>query len=109
VEVGDEGAEEDKLNEEFEENMKEVVRECHSVLKPNHFCPILIEDTRRNLHYVPVAFSTLNSFLEVGFILGEDIIKHQWQCKSTSYWVKKSMESNFLMIMHEHLFIFRKP
>jgi hypothetical protein len=24
-------------------------------------------------------------------------------------WVKKSMESNFLMIMHEHLFVFRKP
>jgi len=34
--------------------------------------------------------------------------KHQWQCKSTPYWVKKSMESNFLMIMHEHLFVFRK-
>jgi hypothetical protein len=64
-------------------------------------------DTRRNLHYIPVAFRTLNSFLEVGFILREDIIKHQWQCKSTPYWVKKSMESNFLMIMHEHLFVFR--
>ncbi len=83
--------------------------ECFRVLKPDLFCAILIGDTRRNLHYIPVAFRTLNSFLEVGFILREDIIKHQWQCKSTPYWVKKSMESNFLMIMHEHLFVFRKP
>ena len=37
--------------------------ECYRVLKPNHFCAILIGDTRRN----------------------------------------------FLMIMHEHLFVFRKP
>jgi hypothetical protein len=90
--------------------MKEVAMECYRVLKPNHFCAILIGYTRRNLHYIPVAYRTLGSFLEVGFILREDIIKHQWQCKSTPYWVKKSMESNFLMIiMHEHLLVFRKP
>ena len=94
---------------EFAKEMKEVAMECYRVLKSNHFCAILIGDTRRNLHYIPVAYRTLNSFLEVGFILREDIIKHQWQCKSTPYWVKKSMESNFLMIMHEHLFVFRKP
>ena len=94
---------------EFAKEMKEVAMECYRVLKPNHFCAILMGDTRRSLHYIPVAYRTLNSFLEVGFILREDIIKHQWQCKSTQYWVKKSMESNFLMIMHEHLFVFRKP
>jgi DNA modification methylase len=83
--------------------------ECYRVLKPNHFCAILMGDTRRKMHYIPVAYRTLISFLEAGFILREDIIKHQWQCKSTSYWIRKSMESNFLMIMHEHLFVFRKP
>lgn len=95
--------------QEFQREMKEVAQECFRVLKPDKFCAILIGDTRRRLHYVPVAFRTLQSFLEVGFILREDIIKHQWQCKSTPYWVNKSMSSNFLMIMHEHLFVFRKP
>jgi hypothetical protein len=99
------GDEEDKLNEEFEENMKQVGRECRRVLEPNHFCAFLIGDTRRNLHYVPVAFRTLQLFLEIGFILREDIIKHQWQCKSTPYWVKKSMESNFLMNQHYFILI----
>jgi len=51
----------------------------------------------------------LQSFLDVGFILKEDIIKKQWQCKTTGFWTKKSKENNFLLIMHEHLFVFRKP
>ena len=38
----------------------------------------------------------------------EDIIKRQFNCKATGFWVKKSQESNFLLIMHEHLFVFRK-
>ena len=59
---------------EFAEEVKEVAMECYRVLKPNHFCAILMGDTRRNLHYIPVAYRTLNSFLGVGFILREDII-----------------------------------
>jgi hypothetical protein len=66
---------------EFAKGMKEVAEECFRVLKPDHFCAILIGDIRRNLHYIPMTFRTLQSFLEVGFILREDIIKHQWQCK----------------------------
>ena len=77
--------------------MKEVAEECFRVLKPNHFCAILMGDTRRNLHDIPVAFRTLNSVLVVRVILREDLIKHQWQCTSTPFLVKKSMESNFLM------------
>ena len=38
----------------------------------------------------------------------EDIIKHQHNCKATGFWVNKSKEHNFLLIMHEHLFVFKK-
>jgi len=41
--------------------------------------------------------------------LKEDIIKRQWRCKATPFWLKKSIEHNFLLLMYEHLFIFRKP
>lgn len=37
------------------------------------------------------------------------VIKHQWRCKSTPFWLMKSIKSNFLLLMYEHLFIFRKP
>jgi hypothetical protein len=50
----------------------------------------------------------MEKFLKVGFKLKEDIIKQQFNCKATGFWVKRSKESNFLLIMHEHLFIFQK-
>ena len=31
-----------------------------------------------------------------------------YNCKATWFWVKKSKEYNFLLIMHEHLFVFQK-
>lgn len=95
--------------DEFIEQMFLVARECYRVLKSGGFCAIIVGDTRRNKHYVPIAFRTMQAFLNEGFILKEDVIKHQWRCKSTGFWLKKSVENNFLLIMHEHLFIFRKP
>jgi len=94
---------------EFAEEMKEVAKESFRVLKPGKYCAILIGDTRRYKHYVPISLRVLQSFLETGFILKEDIIKKQWQCKTTGFWTNKSKENNFLLIMHEHLFVLRKP
>jgi hypothetical protein len=34
--------------------MKEVAMECYRILKPEHFCAILIGDTKRSLHYKTV-------------------------------------------------------
>lgn len=50
----------------------------------------------------------MERFLKVWFQLKEDIVKVQQNCKATGFWVKKSKEANFLLIMHEHLFIFQK-
>jgi len=51
----------------------------------------------------------MERFLKVGFILKEDIIKHQWNCSTTPFWTERSKQFNFLLIMHEHIFVFRKP
>jgi len=50
----------------------------------------------------------MERFLKAGFVLKEDIIKVQHNCKATGFWVKKSKEYNFLLIMHEHIFVFQK-
>jgi hypothetical protein len=50
----------------------------------------------------------MQKFLDVGFLLKEDIIKRQFNCKATGFWVNKSKDANFLLIMHEHLFVFQK-
>ena len=88
--------------------MEKVANEFYRVLKKGKFCAILIGDTRRNKMYQPLAYMVMQRFLNVGFHLKEDIIKHQHNCKATGFWVKKSQEYNFLLIMHEHLFIFQK-
>jgi DNA modification methylase len=90
----------------FCDEIEKVARECHRVLKPGKYCAILIGDTRRRRHYVPLAFSVMQRFLKAGFILKEDVIKVQHNCSTTRYW--SSQQKDFLLIMHEHLFVFRK-
>lgn len=94
--------------EKFCDEMEKVASELHRVLKQNKFCAILIGDTRRNKMYQSLAFMVMQRFLRVGFALKEDIIKQQHNCKATGFWVNKSKEANFLLIMHEHLFVFQK-
>lgn len=85
-----------------------VAKELLRVLKNGKYCAILIGDTRRNKMYQPLAFKVMEAFLKVGFKLKEDIIKKQFNCTATGFWVKKSKDLNFLLIMHEHLFVFQK-
>ncbi len=92
----------------FCEEIEIVSKECWRVLKPNKFCTILIGDTRRNKFYIPLAYKVMERFIKVGFVLKEDIIKLQYNCKATGFWVKKSMLYNFLLIMHEHVLVFCK-
>ncbi|MFH1540895.1 MAG: DNA methyltransferase [Elusimicrobiota bacterium] len=94
--------------DEFCNEMEKVAKECVRVLKPKKYCAILIGDTRRKKYYVSLAYRVMQEFLKAGFKLKEDIIKHQWNCKTTPFWAKKSQEYNFLLIMHEHLFVFEK-
>lgn len=94
--------------DEFCDEIEKVASEFYRVLKKDKYCAILIGDTRRKKMYQPLAFKVMQRFLKVGFELKEDIIKHQHNCKATGFWVRKSKEANFLLIMHEHLFIFKK-
>ncbi len=94
--------------DKFCNEMEKVAKEAFRVLKPWKFCAILMWDTRRNKMYQPLAFKVMERFLKVWFALKEDIIKVQHNCKATWFWVNKSKDYNFLLIMHEHLFIFQK-
>lgn len=94
--------------DEFLEEIKNVAKEAIRVLKKGKYCVILIGDTRRHKHIIPLGFRVMDKFLEAGFALKETIIKEQHNCKSTGFWYKRSIENNFLLIAHEYLFVFRK-
>jgi DNA modification methylase len=95
--------------DEFISEMREVAKECFRVLKPGKHCAILIGDTHKHKHYVPMAFKVLDVFLNTGFILREDVIKEQWHTQTMRGRWRKSYNHDFLLTFHEHLFIFRKP
>ncbi|MCX8189549.1 MAG: DNA methyltransferase [Nitrososphaeria archaeon] len=92
---------------EFILEMEKVAKEFYRVLKPGKYVAILVGDTRKHKHYVPIAYKIMQKFLNIGFILKEDIIKLQHNMLGTISWKEK--ENDFYLIVHEHLFIFRKP
>ena len=88
--------------------MQLVAEECFRVVKPGKHCGILIGDTRKHRHYVPISHNVLHIFLNSGFILKEDIIKVQHKTKMTRE-VWRGSNYDFYKIAHEHLYVFRKP
>jgi len=94
--------------DEYVSEMKAVAQESYRVLKPGRRCAILIGDTRRRLHYVPISARVMEAFLDVGFALKEDIVKLQWHMKGTrERW--RGRLYDFYKIGHEHLYVFTKP
>ncbi len=95
--------------EGFLAEIEQVARESYRLLKPGRKCAILIGDTRRKKHVIPIGFWTIDVFLKAGFRLRELIIKRQHHCKTTGFWYERSIKYNFLLLAHEHLPIFEKP
>jgi len=89
--------------------MSKVAKESFRVLKPCRQCAILIGDTRREKHIIPLGFKLIDIYLKAGFRLRELIIKRQHNCKTTGFWYNNSIKYNFLLLAHEYLPIFEKP
>lgn len=92
----------------FLNEMQSVAAECYRVLKKDKFCTILMGDTRKKGHVVPMSFEVMKIFEEVGFKTKEIIIKEQHNCRATGFWKTNSVKYNFLLLAHEYLFVFRK-
>ena len=94
--------------DEFIEGMKQIAEESFRILKLGGHCGVLIGDTHKHRHFVPISTRVLLTFLDAGFILREDVIKEQWHTQTMRGRWKKSFSHDFLLTYHEHLFIFRK-
>lgn len=92
----------------FLEQMKRVAAESYRILKKDKFCAILMGDTRKNGHVVPMSFEVMKIFEAAGFRLKEIVIKEQHNCKATGFWKTNSVKHNFLLLAHEYLFVFKK-
>lgn len=93
---------------DFLAEMKKVAAESYRVLKKGNFCAVLMGDTRQKGHMISMSFEVMRIFEDAGFRLKELIVKEQHNCRATGYWKTNSVKYNFLLIAHEHLFVFRK-
>lgn len=92
---------------DFLAEMTVVASECYRILKKGKFCAILMGDTRKKGHVVPMSFEVMKIFEQAGFKTKEIIIKQQHNCKATGYWKANSIKYNFLLLAHEYLFVFK--
>jgi len=95
--------------DDFINQMREVASESYRVLKRGRECVILIGDTRKKKHIIPIGFRTIDVFIDAGFRVKELIIKRQHNCKTTGFWYANSIKHNFLLLAHEYLVVFEKP
>jgi DNA modification methylase len=93
----------------FLDELEKGIREMYRVLNPDHYCAILIGDTRKGQHFVPLSHYVLDRCFKIGFALKEEIIKTQHNTTYSSRWKAPAQAHRFYLIMHEHLFVFRKP
>jgi DNA modification methylase len=93
----------------FLDALEIAVMEMYRVLKPGRYCAILIGDTRKGQHYIPLSHFVLQRCLRTGFVLKEEIIKTQHNTTHAPRWSASAKHFKFYLIMHEHLYIFRKP
>ena len=92
----------------FLEEMQPVAKESYRVLKPKRFCAVLMGDTRKRSHVIPLSFEVMKIFENVGFRIKQIIIKEQHNCRSTGLWKSSGKKHNFLLLAHEYLFVFKK-
>lgn len=91
---------------DFLERMSLVAQEAYRVLKPNHYCAVMMGDIRRKGKIFPLGFEVMKIFLEQNFHSQEIIIKEQHNCRSTDYWCERNLQ--FLLLAHEYIFVFQK-
>ncbi|MBE0478314.1 methyltransferase domain-containing protein, partial [Candidatus Aerophobetes bacterium] len=84
----------------FLKEMAKVAKDSFRVLKPGRQCAILIGDTRRKKHVIPLGFKLINIYLDAGFKLRDLVIKRQHNCKTTGFWYANSIKYNFLLLAH---------
>jgi len=80
----------------FLDALEIAVKEMYRVLKPGRYCAILIGDTRKGQHYIPLSHFVLQRCLRAGFALKEEVIKTQHNTTHALVGLPVQSISNFI-------------
>ena len=91
---------------EFLEQLRKVAAEFRRVLKPNHFCAVMIGDVRQKGRFIPLGFRLVEVFEHEGFLTEQVFIKKESRT-STDQFYRNRLE--YPRIAHEYIVVFRRP
>jgi ubiquinone/menaquinone biosynthesis C-methylase UbiE len=93
--------------QKFIQEIPNLAKEFHRVLKSNKVCALLIGDFKEKRKLVPLGWYFFKEFSSL-FNPVDIIIKEQHQDSSTEFYYTDLKRKRLLRIRHEYLFIFRK-
>jgi DNA modification methylase len=92
----------------FCDRLEAAAEECYRVLRRGRRCALLMGDVRKDHIFTPLGFLAMNTFMKVGFLLEDVIIKKQQADRSSEFY-KPDKRKFYHELNHEYLFVFRKP
>jgi DNA modification methylase len=91
---------------EFLDQFRRVATEFRRVLKPNHYCAIMIGDARQENRLIPLGFRVLDIFEREQFLTEQIFIKKELRASTDQFYRNKL---DYPRIAHEYVLVFRRP
>lgn len=94
--------------ESFCHELEQVINTVSNLLRSGGTMAIMMGDTRKNKRVVPLGFKVFELCMKNELVPKEIVIKIQHNCSSTEKWLSIAKRMNFLLLMHEYIFVFNK-
>jgi DNA modification methylase len=98
--------------EDFVSQMKILAQKIFDVLQSKRYCALIISDKYEKGEWIPLAFYTMQKFMEVGFRLKSTVVKNFEETKGKmnqkELWRYRALVGGFYVFKHEYIFVFEK-
>ncbi len=97
---------------DFLNRMKILIAKINRILEHNRYCVLVIGDKYTNGEWIPLAFYTMQEFLNFDFQLKATIVKNfedtRGKMNQKELWRYRALVGGFYIFKHEYIFLFKK-
>ena len=97
---------------DFLNRMKILIAKINRILEHNRYCALVIGDKYTNGEWIPLAFYTMQEFLNFDFQLKATIVKNfedtRGKMNQKELWRYRALVGGFYIFKHEYIFLFKK-
>jgi len=92
--------------------MRQVIEKTYNILDKGRYCALVIGDKYSGGEWIPLAFYTMQLFIERGYKLKSTIVKNFEETKGKmnqkELWRYRALVGGFYIFKHEYIFLFKK-